>query len=86
MKDFFKKYANAPIVKTIEHMLTIAVFWGISAGIAELTTLLASNQTIAHFEIQYPWALPFIAVINMALAGALKYINLKKAEVLVTSE
>lgn len=72
-----KNFLQTPEWQAVEHMLKIAVFYGISAFLTELITLLSNNPLITHNNLV---ALVFIGYVNVILAGLKKYFDLKKAE------
>lgn len=72
-----KTVLQSPEWQTVEHMLKIAVFYGISAFLTELITLLSNNPLITHNNLV---ALVFIGYVNVILAGLKKYFDLKKSE------
>lgn len=73
-----QKFITTPEFKAIEHMLMVAVYWGLSAFLTELITLLGNDKTTAVFITNHSWALILMMLVNMLLAGGKKYVDNKK--------
>lgn len=76
-----KKIINSVEFQALEHALKVAGYVAASGFLATLVTELANNKTIANVMAKNPVDALVFMLVNMALAGAIKYVNLHKAAI-----
>lgn len=74
LKAFFKSQE----FQAVEHSVKVAAYIGVSGFLATLVTEFSNNKDIANLVSQHPTDALIFMLVNMILAGLVKYVNMHK--------